>query len=188
MKTLILCGYRTAENEEAALGLERDAAGDTLIDRRIHQLRALGLEAVCVLAGRGADAQLRGSRLIENAELVFDTADHCSLASNVRAGAFTLDTQAAFILPVEIPPPALEIWNYLRNEYGKAGFATPHAFLQAVSQGAPCHFGFPLLLTRNGGKLLRESEQMLNLVDPRLQTLQLEYPPEAALEPSRQAL
>ena len=188
MKTIVLCSYRSSDHNEDALGLERDANGVSLLDRRIFQLRALGLSPVCVLAGNRADDQLRGARLLASADLVFDTNDPCSLISNTRAGAFTCDGEAAFVLPLEVPPPPLEIWNFLRNEYGKVGFATPYAFLQAVSQGAPCHFGFPLLLTRQGGRALRETSDLKSLLDSRLLTLQLEYQPEAALEPLSRAL
>jgi hypothetical protein len=185
MKTLLLCGYRNSEQDEDILGLERDADGVTLIDRRIGQLRALDHQVVCVLAGSHADEQLRQSRLIEDCELVFDTNEPCNLISNTRSGAFVCDGEACFIWPIEIPPPPIAVWNFLRNEYGKVGFATSHAFLQTVSpQGAPCHFGFPLLMTREGGKVLRKLSDLRSLVDTRLKTLHLEFDVEAELEPA----
>jgi hypothetical protein len=175
MRTLLLCGYRTRDENEVALGVGRDDNGETLIDRRIVQLRALGLDVVCVLAGANADEQLRYCRTIQDTELVFDTNEPMSLLSNTRAGSFAVPGDACFAIPVEVVPPPAETWGFLLNEYGKLGFGTKHGILQAVDpiQGAPWHFGFPLLITREGTKILTKTPDLRSLVDTRLKYLQL---------------
>jgi hypothetical protein len=98
------------------------------------------------------------------------------LISNTRSGVFAAPGEACFVLPVEVPVPPHEVWTFLYNEYGKAGFGARLALLQAVqalNQEAPWHFGFPLLLTRFGGQLLRETPDLRSLLDTRLNYLHL---------------
>ena len=170
MKTLLLCGYRLKDDSELALGVKRETPQLNLIEHRLRQLREFDQEVICVVSGADADAQLRHCPAIQNAELIYDTNDPISLLSNARAGIFAAPREAYFVLPLEVPPPPPEVWAFLKNEYGKAGFATPLALIQAVAsvEGAPCHHGFPLLLTRTGAKLLQETPDLRSLVDPRL--------------------
>lgn len=185
MRTLLLCGYRTSDHNEDLLGTERDAAGVTLLDRRIEQLQALGHDVIIVLAGASADEQLVHCRRIETVEMAFDnSANGGSLLSNTYAGAELFDNESCFVIPLEVVPPPAAHWRFLYNELAKIGFATPVAALQAVSpQGAPCHYGFPLLLTRSGNSLLKETADLKSLVDARLKYLHVEFHPEAVLEP-----
>ena len=185
MKTLLLCGYRAGDNAENPIGVERDIDGQTVIDRRILQLRELGHDIIAVLAGATADEQLRQCRLIQTTELAFDISEPAgTLLSNTQAGALATNGEGFYVLPAEIPVPSPAIWNFLLNEYGKLGFATNECLLQAVTpQGAPWQFGFPLLVTRNGNKLLRNTPELKSLVDARLKSLQLEFKPHAELEP-----
>jgi len=184
MKALLLCGYRASEDGEPTLGLERDSDGVTLIDRKIVQLRNQGLKVVCVLAGKTADEQLRQSRRIESCELVFDTSEpHCGLLSNVRSATFSLENEACLILPVEIPSPERTIWNFLKETLMQNRYAREASFVQITDpEGAPWHFGFPLLLTRNGANLIRETSSLTSLIDPRLQYLHLDWQNQGELE------
>lgn len=170
MKTLLLCGYRPKDETELALGVSRETPQFNLIERRLAQLRELDHQVICVVSGADADAQLRHCPSMQDAELIFDTGDPISLLSNARSGIFAAPREAYFVLPLEIAPPPPDIWAFLKNEYGKVGFATPLALIQAVApvEGAPCHHGFPLLLTRTGAKLLQETPDLQSLVDPRL--------------------
>ncbi len=176
MKTLLLCGYRDCDDADEAVGIDRSTDDKTLIDRRITQLRQLGFDVVCVLAGNRADVQLRQCKSIESCDLVFDTNEpHCNLISNLRAGTFHLENEGAFVLPVEIPVPDQMQWRFLLNEYGRSGFGQRTTFLQLrPTLGAPCQYGFPLLLTREGAKFLRDTPNLTSLVDSRLQYRQLE--------------
>jgi hypothetical protein len=175
MKTLLLCGYRAHDNHELALGVSQ--SGESLIDQRIQELLQMGHDLICVVGGAEADKQLRHCRNIQLTELVYDTNEPGTLLSNTRSGVFAAPGEACFVLPLEIPPPPPEVWTFLRNEYGKAGFASPHAMLQAtLTNGEPVtshHFGFPLLLTRFGGQLLRETPDLRGLLDDRLKYLRL---------------
>ncbi len=181
---MLLCGYRNTDPNEETLGLNLDSNGMTLIDYRISQLEARGHDIVCVLSGNSADEQLRCCPKIANTELVFDTnEDAYSLISNTRAGAFATEREAIFVLPLEVTPPAQSAWKFLLYELARIGYATPYSLLQAVTaQGAPCHFGFPLLLTREGSSLLRENADMTSLVDKRLKYLHLEPQYDGVLE------
>src|SRR6185312_11324727 len=107
----------------------------------------------------------------------------CTLMSNLRSGARLTDGEAAYVLPVEIPPPPKALWTFLWNEYAKLGFQTPHGLLQAVTAlGAPCHLGFPVLLTREGMDLLRRGSELDSLVDARWNSLHVKYAHDSVLE------
>ena len=184
MKVMLLCGYRTCEESETGLGLSRDENGVTLIDQRIRQLGELGLEVLTVLAGQGADEQLRACHHIQEAEIACDNNSQLSLLSNVKAGAEILADEAFLLLPLEIPFPPQVLWKFLINEHGKAGFNTPSGVIQAIDseQGAPKYFGFPLLVTRQGTRLLQDdSVQLTDLTDARLKYHQPVYSEEASL-------
>lgn len=174
MKALLLCGYRSSENVEESLGLVRDEDGVTLIDRRIQQLTHLGLEVVCVVSGATADAQLRQCTRIANVELVYDDEPEAFLVSNIRAGLAAVENDGCFILPVEVPCPPTEFWSFLKEEWRKIRFDSPYSVLQArTAEGAPCHFGFPLVITRLGHQILSQSPEIRTLVNTRLEYLHL---------------
>jgi hypothetical protein len=181
MKTILLCGYRQTEANEEILGRTQDSNGVSLLDRKIARLKELGHEVVCVLAGNSADELLRTSQSLEDCELIFDTNDAAAtLASNARAATFALENEACFLHPLEIPLPPPAVWHFLMHELAKVGYATSHAVLQAI--GTPCQFGFPLLLTRNGAKLLRNTPAITRLVHPQLKYLHLYYSIDGELE------
>jgi molybdopterin-guanine dinucleotide biosynthesis protein A len=171
MTVLLLCSYRETDTGEAALGLTRDAEGRLLLDRQIEDLQALGFDVTCVLAGESADEQLRQCRRLREVELVFDTAAPLSLLSNAREGARSAPHEACFVLPVEVPVPAREVWDFLRTQYASIGFNAETSVIQA--EGAPCHYGFPLLFTRQGCEQLQSAENLSGLVDARLGYLRL---------------
>lgn len=163
MKTILLSGYRTG------LCLESNSRGELLLDIRIQHLQRLGLEVICVLAGSEADDVLRASRTLMSVELVFDTNDHPTLASNLKAGLFATEGEGCYALPLEVVPPEFTTWQFLREQWRKAGFHTTTSAFQAVdAQGAPCHFGFPLLISRSGNSLIRGLTGFTTLVDTRL--------------------
>lgn len=163
MKTLLLCGYRSSD--AIPLGLERDASGKTLIDRRIHELQALGFEVVCVLAGHSADVILRETNTLVEAELVFDThSEDANLATNLKAALAATEGEGCFVLPLEVPCPPRPVWDYMRNEWRRLGFQTGISTFQY--QGAPWHF--PLLVTRSGNKLIQGLTGFTSLSDTRL--------------------
>lgn len=174
MKVILLCGYRTEDSSEEALGLERDEDGVTLIDRRIQQLGALGLEIICVLSGNSADRQLRHCTRIANVELAYDDDAETCLASNLRAGLAAVEDDGCFVLPIEIPCPPSETWENLKELWRKVRFENEYAALQlAESEGALCQYGFPLLITQQGNQVLRDTPQIRSLVDARLKYLRL---------------
>ncbi len=186
MKVLLLAGYRTSDNSEEPLGIERDTGGQRLLDARIHQLSQLGLEVITVLSGQHADDQLRLCPRIANTELVFDTSDHVCLASNVKQGLAAVGPEGCYVLPVEITPPPADVWRLLRQEWGRMGFHTESAVFQAIdAQGAPWHFGFPLLVTTAGNNLISKISDFRSLTDPRVPYCQVIF--EAQSEVARPA-
>lgn len=178
MKTLLLCGYRSSQDhDEDPVGVERGEDGLTLIDRRIAQLKGIGLEPVCVLAGNTADEQLRRCRGIAAAELVFDdTKPQVSLTTNILSGLLAYENEACYVLPAEIPCPPISHFEFLKHSYLNAGSQGQISLIQAVdAQGAPWHFGFPLLITRFGNKELRRLPGLTSLTDTRLNYLHVEF-------------
>jgi len=169
MKTLLLCAYRPLETYP--LGLERDSAGATLIDRRIYQLRELEHDIICVVGGASADRQLRECHAIADTELAFDESVQPGLLSNSREGLKLLREEACFILPVEIAPPPPQVWKSLSEELARTGLGTKHAFLRASADPAPWHF--PLLVTTYGAKRLLETADLTSLADARLNALEI---------------
>lgn len=189
MKVLLLCGYRTSENREDALGLAREANGQRTIENRIQELSRLGFEVITVLAGAHADEQLRLCPRIANTELAFDTSDQVDLASNLKAGLAATDGEGCFVLPVEVPLPGPELWRFLNQEWGRQGFHTPTQVYQAIHpEGAPWHFGFPLLITRSGNGHIRQLTNFRSLLDPRLRYTQLVYLHQSEVAPESKAL
>ena len=150
----------------------------------------MGLEIVTVLSGAHADEQLRLCPRIANTELAFDTSDHICLASNVRQGLEAIsDAEGCYILPVEIPPPQADIWRFLRQEWGRIGFHTESPLFQAIdAQGAPWHFGFPLLMTTAGNQQIRKLPDFRSLRDPRLPYNQLVFDAESEVARLQKAL
>lgn len=188
MKTILLCGYRIHESPELAIGLERDADGLTTIDRRIQELTQLGLEVICVVAGRSADEQLRHCSRIANVELVYDDDAQACLATNLRAGLEAVEDDGCFVIPVELPCPPEELWSFLKEEWRKIRFHTDYCVLQATQpEGAPWHLGFPLLITRKGNTELRDNPDIRSLVDARLKYLHLSPEVQPGLAPAKNA-
>jgi CTP:molybdopterin cytidylyltransferase MocA len=188
VKAILLSGYRASEFNEEPLGLNRGADGTRLLDAQIHQLSQLGLEVVCVVAGEAADQQLRVCPRIANTELAYDTSEQVSLASNVKAGLTASDGEACFIIPVEVIPPSGDQWRFLLQEWRRLGAAFDASVLQAVDpQGAPWHFGFPLLITRKGNQLIQKLSGFHSLTDPRLIYHHVAYQGESILAPPSKA-
>lgn len=170
MKTLLLCAYRDLDANERPLGLETDAEGLTLIERRIDHLHRYGLEVVCVLAGAEADEQLRRCPRIANTELTFDDGTSRSLMSNIRAGLPACEGEPCLILPLEVPlPPAADV-RRLIQEWGRAGMGDQVSLVK-LEAGASSPHGFPLLVTRFGAKQLASLPDLQTLVDTRLKYL-----------------
>ncbi len=182
MKVILLSGYRFKEGSEEALGLDRNAEGSRLLDVQIRELTQLGLEVVCVVSGQDADRQLSLCPRIANTELVYDSGSQVSLASNLKAGLTACEDLGCFALPVEIPAPPPELWRFLNHEWRRLGNAFDASVLQAVnSQGAPWHFGFPLVITRKGNEAISKLTDFHSLTDVRLNYHHVLYPTDSAL-------
>lgn len=165
MKAIILCGYR--QDPDRPLGLD----GETpKIERVLRELISFGLEPVVVTAGDQADEQLRACPRIADGLLVFDRTPEANLASNLQAGLAAIDGESSYVFPVEIPVPPRALWQSLSQELWRVGFEAPDTAIQALdNSGAPCHYGFPLLITRSGNKFIQTLSNFLSLTDPRLQ-------------------
>jgi molybdopterin-guanine dinucleotide biosynthesis protein A len=176
MRTLLLCGYRY--DTETALGLERDASGETLIDRRIRQLQDIGIEPVAVLSGPLADEQLRECTRLAGIEIAFDTNETATtLSTNLKAGLTAAVGEACFVLPVEIPCPEPEAWECLKKNLRRLPLESQISLVQALTpQGALYSFGFPLAVTRFGNAEIRRLSELKTLLDTRLKYLHIVYP------------
>lgn len=165
MDALLLCGYRPRQT----IGLETDSDGFTFLDFQIHRLQAMGLSPTVVLAGAKADEYLYRSRFLESCELVYDTNGRdANLFTNLRSGLHAV-SKACFALPIEILAPPDIIWKQLKIELLRKGFATDfHAFQVANAEGAPWHYGFPLLVSDFGRKAIRNMKTLKSLTDRRL--------------------
>jgi hypothetical protein len=166
MKAVLLAGYRQGSE---VLGMSRDDAGTTLMDRRILQLKAMGLEVITVVAGLNADLQLRLSTQLAGTELVFDDHKEPSMVTNLNASLGAIDGAGAYILPVEVPPVAPSLWKSLKEEWRRVGLNSSIHVLQLVdAHGQFIAQGFPLLLTRKGVEEMKHLEDISTLKDPRL--------------------
>jgi hypothetical protein len=165
MKVLLLCGYRP----KSKIGLQKNAAGQTLLDVRIEQLQAMKMNPVVVLSGGQADELLRESRLLSTCELVFDVHDNeATLFTNLKSGLKITD-DAVFMIPLEIDPPAETDWKHLKTQLLREGFLTSfHAFQLADEKGTPTHHGFPLLISAVGNKVIQDLKEPKGLTDSRL--------------------
>ena len=163
MKVILLCGYRSADEGQAPLGLEVDHTGKFLVDRRIYELQCLGFEVICVLSGDSADQILRKSKRLAEVELVFDT-NGFSLASNLKAGLAATDGESCFVIPIEVPPPPVALWNFLRESLRTDGFNTKASVY--MTQGALWYF--PMLITRSGNELIKALPEFKSISDSRL--------------------
>jgi hypothetical protein len=101
--------------------------------------------------------------------LVFDTTDHPNLASNLKAGLAGTDGAGCFALPVEVPVPPREVFATLREGWRTRGFLTETNIYQLLTdEGAPSHYGFPLLVTRSGNSTIKHMDGFRSLLDTRL--------------------
>jgi hypothetical protein len=187
VRALLLCGYKNSSS--GSIGLEKISSGETLIDLQIARLQQMGFEPVCVLSGQYADEQLRQCTKIAECELAFDTNDFTTLMTNLKAGLAATDGEGCFVLPLEIPCPEAELWRQLREEWRRLGFYTKITALQAMdAEGALWQRGFPLLITRNGNKLIRTLENLSSLLDPRLEFQHHEFSSRPELDSSTNPL
>ena len=159
--------------------MDCDSMGLTRLDRQIERLLKLGMDVTCVLAGRRADEQLRHCRNIARVDMAFDDTPESllGLTSNVKAGltAIGRDT-ACFALPVEIPCPAAPVWEFLKEGWRATGMEPSISVVQATdAQGAPWHFGFPVLITRQGHRHIMSLQGLTSMADKRLKYLHLSY-------------
>lgn len=188
MRLLLLAGYRAPADDGTPLGLKRTASGKSLLEEQIKYYQAAGYELSVVLAGAQADEQLRACRALTGCELAFDTTAQPDLFSNLRAGLATAQG-AAFAVPVEFTRRTKAVCQFLQNELAKEGFATPHTFLQATSETrAPWQMAFPLLVTMNGHKFIRETADLRGFIDPRLSYLRRPLPDSVPLASSDESL
>jgi hypothetical protein len=177
MKAILLSGYRSSEFNDPALGTDLLPTGERRLDNQIQQLQALGFEVICVVSGPDAEEQLRHCARIADTELVFDTNDNVSLASNLKAGLAATNGEGCFVIPVEIAAPPADVWRFLNQEWRRIGFTVDAPVIQATdAQGAPWHSGFPLIITRRGNELIRKMTSFHSLTDPRLSYLHLAPP------------
>jgi hypothetical protein len=154
-------------------------------------LRELDTDPICVLSGAGADEQLRRCRSIAEVELVYDTnGPEVSLLTNIKAGLAAAEGEACFVLPVEIPCPSqADYWRVLKEGWRQGGLHSQIALVQLLTaQGAPWHYGFPLLVTRFGNEEIRRLEGVKSLLDTRLKYLHLRPLAAATLAPAAKAL
>lgn len=187
MRTLLLCGYRSP------LGLDRCPQGRTLIERRLAALHEYGSPVVAVLSGAFADEQLRQCPRLADVELAYDNSGdnsgdnygvRTSLTTNVVVGLEDRDREPFFVLPVEIPLPDRDTWNGLLEAAESEHLPEKASLIQAVTpQGAPWHYGFPLVVSRFGNRELRRLKELNSLLDPRLNYLHLVLPNEVASVP-----
>jgi hypothetical protein len=157
MSVVLLCGYREREEGEIALFY-------SVLDTRIRDLKRMNFEVVCVLSGAYAEDQLRHCKRIADCELVFDTQENPNLATNLKAGLAGTDGAGCFVLPVEIPPPAPQEWETLREGWRMRGFLTETSIYKAAAS----QYGFPILVTRKGNSTIRELTGFRTLLDERL--------------------
>lgn len=186
MTTLLLCGYRFYADSDSdsdslgqpILGLSQNAQGKTQIERRIAELRSFGSPVICVLAGASADEQLRMCPRLADVELAYDNhGKNVTLMTNLLTGIEQTRQDSYMILPVEVPCPDRQTWNWLVTMSESTAIPEKSCLIQAVTaQGAPWHFGFPLILTRSGQRRLRRFEELTSLADPRLNTWQVVRP------------
>lgn len=165
MDVLLLGGYRNQP-----MGLQRNKEdGELWIDFQIRTLKEIGLSPIVILAGAHADNVLRVSRQLETCELVFDTnGTEANLFSNLRAGLH-VTSDACFVLPVEIPAPPETAWKQLKAELVQHGLLTSHHVFQLpMAEGAPWQYGFPLLVTAVGGKMILNLKDATGLTDERI--------------------
>ncbi|NJL26219.1 MAG: hypothetical protein HC902_14400, partial [Calothrix sp. SM1_5_4] len=120
---------------------------------------------------------------LRDIEIVYDTNDTLvSLTTNTKAGLAACEGEGVFVLPVEVPPPPEYVWNELKQAWRKEGLNAQISVLQASdAQGAPWHFGFPLLITRFGNTQIRTLENLKSLADTRLKYLHLPLEPQSGL-------
>ncbi|MGE4130291.1 MAG: hypothetical protein AB7F86_01565 [Bdellovibrionales bacterium] len=188
MKVLLLSGYRTSENQEDPLGVGRTPTGERLLDRQIHLLSQLGMEVICVLAGHSADEQLRLCPRIANTELVFDSNETTTLATNAKSGLAAAPGESCFIMPIEISIPPGDLWRALKQEGFKFKNTEACHVLQAINDGgSPWHYGFPLFVTPFGNRQIRELNQFVSLTDPRLLFHKVVFDTETDLAPIAKA-
>jgi hypothetical protein len=108
------------------------------------------------------------------------------LASNFKAGLKAAPGEAFFTLPVDIPAPPVEAWSLLRDAWRALPGESDVSMLQVITaQGAPWHFGFPLLCTRAGNELLTQITDFQSFLDVRLKYQHVVFHHESDLAPAQ---
>lgn len=175
MKLLLLAGYRQPLKSELALGISAHSQEASVLSKQIKKISSLGFELVVVLAGPQSEVQLRKCLELADCELAFDTSPKPNLFTNLRGGLATTE-EASLVLPVDIELTDKKVTDFLIREHAREGARTPFSIIQATdSQGAPWQMGFPLLVTRNGNKLIQDTEDMVMVTDPRVLFLRHPY-------------
>lgn len=165
MNALLLSGYQQDPHARFALKTHK---GKALIDFQIEQLQKIAQDIVVVVSGAASETILRHSQKLPECELVFDTSSEpTSLLSNLRAGVH-YSPEWAVVLPVELPCHDVEIFNKLHKAYIQAGLLCPWDMLTGGPKDRIDLSFFPLLITRSGNNLLRTTQDLVDLEDPRL--------------------
>lgn len=164
MKTLLLAGHHIGETHlSPALQVTQQ---ELQITRAIRALKQLPYEITVVLGGDDSEDILRGCRLLESCELVFDTNGHeASLWTNLKAGAWaTNDWILVHTLESATAPLDQSLYLVQQNAQlsAKSG---PHIITLDKS---------PLLLTREGNQFIKTQKDLTGFEDPRLMLRRLE--------------
>ncbi len=174
MKVLLLAGYSQTEDPENSFAL-KELQGIKIIDWQIGRLKAICGEVVVVLGGTDSEELLRQSRLVREAELVFDThGPEASPWTNLKAG-LQHGPGWTFALDILHPAPVGDLFQRLHSEYLKAGLNMgSHIFCSTAHRS-------PWLITRKGQRDIKSISDFKGLSDERLNLVQLaeDSPPSA---------
>ena len=184
MKLIILAGYRSPHFNENAVGISSHREGPHLLAEQIKKISSFGFEVVVVLAGEQSETQLRQCPELAECELAFDTAVKPTLFTNLRGGLATT-SEASLALPVDILLSDKSVTDFLIREHAREGARTKHCIIQVCdAQGAPWQAGFPILVTRQGNKVIQDTVDLSSLTDARVTYLRTPYQDLATLPKS----
>lgn len=163
MKALLLAGYILENRRDTLSALSMLDSGQLWIDHQIELLQRYGFEVTVVVGGPESEAILRGSRLLEQCELVYDTNDeHRTILTNLRAGLHTV-IRHCFVLPIQKPCPERVIFQASLRQYFTSAYSSKAHVVWPAIQGQ-----WPALITPIGRRFLLRNDDIQDLYETRV--------------------
>jgi hypothetical protein len=159
-------------------GYGSDSPQMAWLDRQVREIKSLGRQPWLVIGNNGDEILLK-TQAARDLDLIYDTLEATSLWTGLWAAAHGA-SNAAFVLPIQVPVPDASVWNQLvqQSQLGQDAWYREKVALRPHSNGT---WGYPLLLNAVAFKAIAKIPlASLNEVEGLFQPVTMENPTETS--------